>query len=292
MAGCATNSMLTNAILYAALLPLVVSAAIAFIMRRMRSPLPTIWPVAITGGFLAAQFVLRGQAGFFESLHTFLEPHEAVDWLPHIVLLALGVSILMYLAPAQRPRLIALAAALCVAAPVRLLSGNLAQHWSILGKVAVLVSLAAIFGLVWVLLALDDNERPAILRLPLLILVAVCTAIVVTQSGAFVYGLSSAAFGAAITGAALVFAFRGAASSSGAAAAAGIITFTLGSLVVLGHFYAELSTTNAALLLLSLAATAIPLPAMLRTGPAWQRNTARILFCLLPLAIAVVAVVS
>jgi hypothetical protein len=283
--------MLTNVILYAALLPLVTSAAIAFILRQMRAPLPVIWPVAITGGFLAAQFALRGQAGLLESLHTFLEPHEAVDWLPHIVLLALGVSILMYLAPAQRPRLIALAAALCLAAPVRLLSGNVVQHWSILGKVAVLVSLAAIFGLVWLLLALDDNEQPAILRVPLLILVAVGTAIVVTQSGAFIYGLSCAALGAAVTGAALIFAFRGIASSSGAAAAAGIITFTLGTLIILGHFYAELSTTNAALLLLSLIATAAPLPALLRTGPRWQRNTARIIFCLLPLAMAVAGVV-
>ena len=112
-------------------------------MRRMRSPSPIVWPVAITGGFLAAQFALRGQSGFSESLHTFFQPHEAVDWLPHIVLLALGVSLVMYLAPAHRSRLIALAAALCLAAPVRLLSGNLAQHWSILGKVAMLVSLAA-----------------------------------------------------------------------------------------------------------------------------------------------------
>ena len=284
--------MLTNAILYAALLPLVASALIAFIMRRMRSPLPVVWPVAITGGFLAAQFALRGESGFYESLHTFFEPHEAVDWLPHIVLLALGVSLLMYLAPAHRPRIIALAAALCVAVPVRLLGGNLAQHWSILAKVAVLVSLAVVLGFVWLLLASNGDGQPAIVRVPLLILVAVGTAIVVTQSGAFIYGLSSAALGAAITGAALVFAFRAFESSAGAAATAGILTFTLGSLIILGHFYAELSTTNTAWLLLSLVATAVPLPALLRSGPVWQRNTARILFCVLPLAIAVAGVVS
>ena len=75
-------------------------------------------------------------------------------------------------------------------------------------------------------------------------------------------------------------------------AASGIITFTLGSLIILGHFYAELSTTNTALLFLSLAATAAPLPALLRSGPAWQQNTARIMICLLPLGIAVVSVVT
>jgi hypothetical protein len=271
-------------------LPLVASAAIAFVMRRMRSPVRIVWPVAITGGFLAAQFALRGQSGFSESLQTFLQPHEAVDWLPHIVLLALGVSIVMYLAPAQRPRLIALAVALCLAAPLRLLSGNLAQHWSIPGKVAVLASLATLLGLFWLLLASNDNEQPAILRVPLLILVSVGTAVIVTQSGVLIYGLSSAALSAAIAGTALVFSFRGIAASSGFAATAGVITFTLGSLIILGHFYAELSTTNAALLLLSLAATATPLPALLKSGPPWQRNTACIVCCLLPLFFAVLGV--
>jgi hypothetical protein len=284
--------MLTNALLYAALLPLVASAAIAFIMRQMRTPLPVVWPVAITGGFLTAQFVLRGQSGLSESLHTFLQPHEAVDWLPHIVLLALGVSLVMYLAPADRPRLIALAAVLCLAAPVRLLSGNLAQHWSIPGKAAVLVSLAAGLGLVWLLTSRDDGRQPAMIRVPLLILVAVITAIVVTQSGALTYGLSSAALGAAIIGTALVFTFRGSGSSSGAAASAGVISLTLGSLIILSHYYAELGTTNAALLLLSLTATAAPLPALLGNRPVWQRNTARIASCVLPLAIAVAGVVS
>src|SRR5215212_9578629 len=110
--------MLTNALLYAGLLPLVISASIAFVMRRMRAASPIIWPVAISGGFLAGQFTLRGQSGFIESLHTFFQPHEAVDWLPHIVLLALGVSLVMYLAPTHRYRLIVLSAVLCLAAPV------------------------------------------------------------------------------------------------------------------------------------------------------------------------------
>jgi hypothetical protein len=279
--------MLTNALVYAGLLPLVISASIAFVMQRMRSASPIVWPIAITGGFLTGQFTLRGQSGFSESLHTFFQPHETVDWLPHIVLLALGVSLVMYLAPTHRYRLIALAAALCLAAPVRLLSGNLAQHWSTPGKVAMLVSLAAVLGLVWRLLALNDDRRPAILRVPLLILVAVTTAFVVAQSGAFVYGLSSAAFGAAVAGTAIIFAFRGADSSLGAAAAAGVTTFTLGSLIFLSHFYAYLSATNAGLLLLSLTATAAPLPTFL-TCSKWRLMITRTAACMLPLTIAMV----
>jgi hypothetical protein len=281
--------MLTNVILYAGLLPLVVSASFAFVMRWYRLPPDITGPVATAVGFLIAQFALRGQSGFAESLHTFLEPHEAVDWLPHIVLLTLGVSIVICLAPAHRRWWIALTAALCLAAPVRLLSGNVAQHWSILEKIAVLVSLPAVLGVAWFLLASLDDERPTILSASLQILVAVGTAIVLTQSGVLVYGLSSAALGAAIAGTAL--ASLGAIGSA-INGAPGIITFTLGSLIILGHFYAELSTTNAALLFLSLAATAAPLPPLLRSGPPWQRAMARIAFCVLPLAIAVRSAVT
>jgi hypothetical protein len=300
--------MLTNALLYVGLLPLIGSATIAFIMRRMLAPLPIVWPVAIACGFLTAQFALRSQTGISDSLHTFIEPHEAVDWLPHIVLLALGVTVVTYLAPSGRRRLIALATAFCLAAPVRLLSGNVANHWSIPQKFAWLALLAAVLGVVWLLLASKDGERPAILRVPLLILVAVGTAIVLTQSGVLVYGLSCGALGAAITGTALAFlratGFAGALGATGSASALGrpslpgtegaaaIITFTLGSLIILGHFYAELTTTNAALLFLSLAATAAPPPTLLRSSPAWQRNTGRITCCLLPLAIAVLSVVT
>jgi hypothetical protein len=291
--------MLTNALLYAGLLPLAVSAVIAFIMRQFRSPPQIAWPVATTGGFLTAQFALRSQSGFGASLHTFIQPHEALDWLPHIMLLALGVGMVMHLAPAHRPRLVALAAALCLAVPVRLLSGNLAQHWSIPEKLDVLVSLAAVLGVTWMLTSSNGDKRPAILPAMLQVLVAVGAAIVVTQSGALTYGLACGALAAAITGSTL--SLLGATGSASASqppffqrthAASGILTFTLGSLIILSHFYAELSMINAGLLFLSLAATAAPLPVLQRSGPVWQQTTVRLVCCLIPLAIAVGSVVT
>src|SRR4029079_17182757 len=128
--------MLLDALIYAGVLPLVTSAVIAFIMRRSYAPVQAVWPIAITAGFLAAQFALRADLGFAASLHAFVQPHEAIDWLPHIVLLALGVSLVMYLAPAHRGWLCVLAVALCAAVPVRLLSGNIASQWSSVGKLA------------------------------------------------------------------------------------------------------------------------------------------------------------
>src|SRR4051812_38302420 len=104
--------MFTNALLYAGLLPLITTALFALMMRQFRLAQQIAMAVSITAGFLTAQFTLRAQTGFSDSLHTFLEPHEAVDWLPHLLLLALGVSIIMHLAPTHRRQLIALAAAL------------------------------------------------------------------------------------------------------------------------------------------------------------------------------------
>ena len=113
--------MFTSTLLYAGLLPLIVSAMVALVMRRMQSPPQVIWATAFAGGFLAAQFGLKSQTGFAAAWHSFIQPHEAADWLPLVVLLALGVSVVLIYAPTSRQRrTIALAAALCLAVPVRL----------------------------------------------------------------------------------------------------------------------------------------------------------------------------
>jgi hypothetical protein len=77
--------------------------------------------------------------------------------------------------------------------------------------------------------------------------------------------------------------------SNGLTGAAGIITFSLGSLILLGHFFAELSVANAVLLFAALAAAGTPLPAALCRRPAWQQLAVRTVACLLPLAIAIAA---
>jgi hypothetical protein len=61
---------------------------------------------------------------------------------------------------------------------------------------------------------------------------------------------------------------------------------SLGGLLIVAHFYAALTATNAALLAASLVAAGGRLPAMLATGPAWRQAVIRAAFCLTPLAIA------
>src|SRR5262245_5400625 len=138
--------MLFDALIYAGVVPLATAALVAIILGRSSAPIQIAWPVAITAGFLAAQVLLRGNSSWAASLHTFIEPREAIDWLPHILLLALGVSVVIHLAPARRVQWFALAAALCVAVPVRLLSGNVAAHWPAWEKLAWLAALATALG--------------------------------------------------------------------------------------------------------------------------------------------------
>jgi hypothetical protein len=301
-------------ILIAGFVPLAVAAITALVLLRGNAAPRVIWPVAIAVGFLTGQLAIKSEAGLGTALYRFVQPQEAVDWLPLIVLLALGVTaVTNHASIVGRFRTTALAAAFTLAVPVRLLSGNvrLTHHWSVFEKLVYLSLLAATLGVVWLLLATENKEEPLLLRAGLLTLVAVGTAIVTTLSGAFVAGLSCGAVAASIAGTALACtllpirfgsgatgAASGAASaqqrrsSAGIPAAAPVITFSLGSLILLGHFYAYVTITHAALLFLSLAATSVPLPNFLGRAPIWQQAAARTLVCVLPLLIAVIGVLS
>ena len=75
-------------------------------------------------------------------------------------------------------------------------------------------------------------------------------------------------------------------SSSGLSGTAGVLTMSLGGLLLVSHFYAEFSTAGSTLLALSLVAAAGLLPARLSSGPAWRQAIVRTAICLAPLVIA------
>ena len=189
-----------------------------------------------------------------------------------------------------------------------MLSGNvrLAGQWTALEKFAYLALLAATLGLTWLLLASGGKGRQSSARPFLLVIVTAATAVVLTLSGVFVYGQMCGALAAALAGTALarlLGATRSARAASvplalpvrtgfhsnGLTGAAGVITFSLGSLILLGHFFAELSALNALLLAVSLSAAGGPLPSAFLRRPAWQQLALRTAACLLPLALAIAA---
>ncbi len=263
------------------------------------------WPLSAALGFIAGLVALKSQAGFIAAVDEFANPHESANWLPAIVGLAAGVSVLLSI-PRCRNFAVCLAAFLVLAVPIRLLSGNvrLSGGWSLAEKIEYLALLVATFGGVWAALANGDRARQTSARLVLLLITAVGTAAALTLSGVLVYGQACGAFAASLAGAAIapfvaswwarlhatdyIIPTQPRANGPlGLASAAGIVTLSLGSLIVLGHFTADLQISSALLLLVSLTAAGTPILESVLPGPAWQSVVIRSVACLLPLAIAI-----
>lgn len=305
--------MILSELIYVAMAPLIVAAAIAFLCQRMRLPPRVAWGAGVGLGYVAGQLGLASRAGVARIITSLVRPHEAVDWLPHAVLLALGVTILATYAPRAWHRwIVVLTATLSIGLPLRLLAGSAyVTRWSALEKLSYLALLSATFGLTWLLLAAArDDEHPR-LRPVLMIVVAAAAAVVVALSGVLVYGELCGVVAAALSGTGLVRALgatgfasvrlplslteslaKPAAHVRGVNAAAGVLTFSLGSLIVLSSFYAKLTPANAALLFLSLMIAGGRLPGFLSSWPSWQQVAIRAGVCLLPLTIALARAVA
>ncbi len=296
--------MFLHTFLCAGVVPFVVAAAITIVAAQMHAGPRVFWPLGTALGFIAGYIALKNQTGMAGAIAAISRPQHAADWLPIILLLALGVCLLLA-EPAHRWIGLSLAAMLVLAAPLRLLCGNvrLNGEWSAGQKLACIVLLASLFGATWFILAHSEMAHTARTRVWLLLIDAVGTAAALTISGVLVYGQACGALAAAVAGTALASSIAGRRSraaraeshqtfgaappSSGFPAAAGIITFSLGSFIILGHFFADLSATSALLLFVSLAAAGGPLFDGLLRIRGWQHVVIRAIACLIPLAAAV-----
>jgi hypothetical protein len=292
--------MFTNTLILAGLLPLVVAVVAAVVARRLNALPQIAMASGVAFGYIAAQVGLKAQAGYGVAVRSIVAPLEAADWLPLLALVAWAVTLLV--ASGWRPaRFVTVAFAITV--PMRLLAGHArtAREWSPVEKLGYLSLLAALIGFVWLLLATEDEDQPSSGRLPCLVVVAVGVAAALTLSGSFIYGQLSGALAASLTGAALTCfllplplgegrgegEFRSRRLSiPGFRGAAGVVACLLVGLIILGHFYAELTSTNSALLVAALLAASAPLPKRLAAHPAWLHIAARSLLCLVPLGVA------
>jgi hypothetical protein len=296
--------MFLNTFLSAGIVPFVIAAIIAFVSAQMRVAPRVYWPLSTALGFIAGYVALKSQSGIAAAISSITHPHDSADWLPLIVLLAAGVS-LLFAQPAYRWIAMALSALLVLAVPLRLLSGNvrLNGEWSAIQKIMYLSLLASMLGVVWILLAYNRSAQPALARLSLVLINAVGTAVALTISGVLVYGQACGALAAALAGTALASmvthwrtrpalakitaTYPANCPNAGFPDAAGIITFSLGSLIILGHFRADLSAISVLLLFVSLVAAGAPLFDGVLRSPVWQQVVFRSIACLIPLAIAV-----
>ena len=295
--------MFIETFIRAGLVPLAAAALVAFALRRGDISAPATWASSVAGGFITAQLGLKSQAGFTTAIRALVHPSDASEWLPVFVLLALGISFLLLNAsPARWRGEFVLAAAFTIAVPLRLLSLHVGhmQDWSPLEKLAYLSLAAATLGIVWLLLGSGGESQSSLARAFCVAIVAVGAAIVLSLSGVFVYGQYCGAVAASLAGTSLSL-FLGATGSastprrfilSGFTGAAGVITFSLGSLILLGYFFGDLRAANAALLVVALAAAGAPLPRVLLAWPPWLQFLLRTAACLTPLTFAIASVLN
>jgi hypothetical protein len=295
--------MLLDVLTYTALLPFSVAAVVALASRRLPMECSFAWAVSIAIAYVAAHIALAG----YSSL---LEPREAMHWLPHAVLLAAGIAMLQASATrSMRWWAMFLSAALCLGLPLRTLahSAYVTLRWTPLEKLAYAALLFAAFSLTWLLLgSARDNEQPR-LRAALLILAAAGSSVVIALSGVFVYGELCGAIAAAATGATAsaiaddaryprvyvpFFPLRAGPSPWVVSGAAGVMTCSLGGLIVLACFYGELRPANAALLFLSLVMAAGRLPRFIMNVSPLAQGGMRMGLCLVPLGIALARAVA
>lgn len=304
--------MLQSIFIYAGLLPFITAAVITFALAWLQVSPRAIWAWAVAGGFVVGLVGLKSEEGMGVAIRAFTQPQEAAYWLPILVLLSLGVSLLLMATPqAGRLFAVALAVFVTIAATQRLLgsyAGFHHNHWTVVGKLGCLALFAGTLGILWTFLASKGNPARSLPeRQPLLVIVTVGTAVVLTLSGVLVYGSYCGAIAASLTGVALACSVLNAIgytsaptastpeplqASSGVSGAAGVLTFSLGGLIVLAYFFASLTATNLTLLLISLAAAGTAFPSVFSNGPTWRRLATRTVLCLVPLAIAVLSVAA
>jgi hypothetical protein len=254
-----------------------------------RSPHPARsgvgWVIGLGGAFYVA---CRHMTGVWPHW----PPRDGAERLLALILPAvLLVELLAALPPV--PRWLAWALRLAVAAataPVLLyksifLTGTGPATWSSVEAVAILGGLGAALAGVWALLGLLLRLAPG-RSLPLaLSVVSAATGAAIMLSGDFTDGRLGLPLAAALAGAAAAsLTVRGA---PGASAGLGVGLVGLFALLVIGRFFAGLTTEHAILLGLAPLLCWLPELPYVRRVPLWARGLARLALVAAPLALVV-----
>ncbi len=271
-------------LLYVVVMPATAAAVLGFAAYLSRLKPAVIWGVAVGIGYVAGQLSLIGRGDWNSLWQWFTSPREAAEWLPFAVFVAVAITAVGFYASTAiwQRTMLALAALLCIALPLRvLLASAYWMNWSLGEKSLYIPLLALVLGLVWGLLATARPTEQPRLRPLLLVVTASVMAIVVALSGVLVYGELCGAVAAALAGTYLVV------PEKRVEGAAGALAFSLGAIVLLSYFYSELPLVSVGLLLLALVMAGGRLPRQVEAwSPRWQM-TVRTVLTLLPLVISV-----
>ena len=280
-------------VLWIGVVPASVAAAIMFLAGRLAVRPTAAWSWSVTGGLVVGMLTQNVRFGGRVALDKLIHPHAAIDWLPWLVLVAAGITSLAAYAPRSWQRwLVGLAGLFAIVAPMRLLASNALamSRWSPSVKLGALTIWSIVFAALWLTFALGRRSGRPLLRGVLLVLVALGIALAVAATGSFIQGELGGVAAATLIGAIGAACLLGE-MADGPSSAAGPLAVLFASLILLGHFHAGLSAAGAALLVLSLAAAAGPLPSVWPSRPIAQAAL-RTALTLVPLAIAVAVAIA
>jgi hypothetical protein len=301
-------SFALSELLWVGVVPCGVAALVMFAANWLGLPARAGWAKSVGGGYVVGQVGLAARVGWRAGVGALFQPREAGDWLPWLVMAAVGITVLAAYAPRNWQRwIVALAAVVVVAAPARFLAGSVyvTSRWPAIEKIGVIAIWAAALAVAWVLLAAGRANGQARVRGGLLVAVAIGMAAILTLAGSFTYGELCGVIAASLTGALIAgevcFSTPGTTPGAtpgdtpgdnrdgtlnGLSGAAGAIAVALGGLILLGYFYAELTATSAALLVATLVAAGGRLPTAWPRSPLGQAAF-RAVLCVVPLVLAI-----
>ena len=289
-------------VFWGGVVPAVVAAVVLAIVWRATGKAASAWRTALVVGYVVGHWALDARTiSVVATLTKSFHPSEARDWLPLFLLLAIVPDAMACVGKYGSALGWLLRAALCVFVPWRLLHGStylpLSMQdlgfdsgdfdmggWSTGEAAAWIGGLGAMLLVSWQGSRDVEQRSGAVLRSALAVAVALGGAITVALSGSLVYGQLLGVLAASLAGGGLASAFLS--TSRGPAAAAGPVVSAFGSLLVMGHFYANLRIFIAVLLLVAmvLATGWLPLPTKLSSR--WQA-VGRSVVCFAILGVAV-----
>ena len=251
---------------WAGFLPAIVAAGALAAVGRYAHKAHAAWLAGVTAGYLVGHWTLDAlNIGWLASVAKSFRPHEARDWLPLAVLLAVAPEIVVRFHKRGSVLAWLLRLALCAVLPWWLLRGsaylplavlpNADFHtgaWSRGEAIGCIGGSAMALLAVWLTVAgfAGDKSWPG-LRSLLAIVVTLGGAATLAMSGSLAYGQLLGVLAATLAGCGL--AARLLPLETGPEAASGPLVAASGSVLLLAYFFAELKLPNAIFLLLAMS---------------------------------------
>ena len=281
-------------VIYGGIVPAAAAAAALAFVWRATGKAASAWRTALVVGYLAGHWALDAQnTSWVSALTNSFRPNEARDWLPLFALLAMVPDAFACVGTFGPAVGWLLRFALCVFVPWRLLYGSVhlpiplegleidLGGWSTREAVTWIGGITVISMVAWFLSRSVQPQASVRLRSTLATLVAFASALAMAMSASLVYGQLFGVLTATLTGCGLASALLK--MERGPDVAAGPIVVLFVSLLIVGHFYAELKLQNGVLLLIALVLAIGWLPRLNRK-PAWQ-PVGRSVLCLATLGL-------